>query len=124
MLFPIQVLPLLWFVVLPSWVGTEATLDDCDIIEFYERADLDSGSKSIGAYGGIEDAEAVLIPTSVEEGNYEVTVRRIDQNFYQINGTSIVIETRYCNEYSTYGTEAVMMVESNYGYTKGTIIFE
>ena len=124
MLFPIQVLPLLWFVVLPFWVGTESTLDDCDIIEFYERTDLDSGSKSIGAYGGIEDAEAVLIPTSVEEGNYEVTVRRIDQNFYQINGTSIVIETRYCNEYATYGTEAVMMVESNYGYTKGTIIFE
>ena len=124
MIVPIQVLPLLWFVVLPSWVGTEATLDDCDIIEFYERTDLDSGSKSIGAYGGIEDAEAVLIPTSVEEGNYEVTVRRIDQNFYQINGTSIVFETRYCNEYATYGTEAVMMVESNYGYTKGTIIFE
>lgn len=124
MIVPIQVLPLLWFVVLPSWVGTEATLDDCDIIEFYERTDLDSGSKAIGAYGGVEEAEAVLIPTSVEEGNYEITVRRIDQNFYQINGTSIVIETRYCNEYATYGTEAVMMVESNYGYTKGTIIFE
>ena len=124
MLFPIQILPLLCFVALDAGMDTDATLDDCDIIEFYERTDLNSGSKSIGAYGGVEEAEAVLIPTSVEEGNYEVTVRRIDQNFYQINGTSIVIETRYCNEYATYGTEAVMMVESNYGYTKGTIIFE
>ena len=124
MLFPIQVLPLLWFVVLPSWVGTDATLDDCDIIEFYERMELSYGSKVIGSFGGVEDAEGVLVPTEVEIGNYEVTVRRLDQNFYLVIGTSIVIETNYCMEYAAYGSDAIMMVESNYGYTKGTIIFE
>jgi len=99
-------------------------IDDCDIVEFYERMELSYGSKVIGSFGGVEDAEGVLVPTEVEIGNYEVTVRRIDQNFYQINGTSIVIETNYCMEYAAYGSDAIMMVESNYGYTKGTIIFE
>jgi len=101
-----------------------AVIDNCDIVEFYERMDLSYGSKVIGSYGGVEDAGGVLVPTEVEIGNYEVTVRRIDQNFYQIAGTSIVIETSYCMEYAAYGSDAIMMVESNYGYTKGTIIFD
>ena len=101
-----------------------AAIDDCDITEFYERMELDNGAKIIGVYGGVEEGEAILVPTEVEIGNYEVSVRRIDQNFYQIEGTSIVIETNWCSEYASYGVDAVMMVESNYGYTKGTIIFE
>ena len=58
----------------------ENAIDDCDIIEFYERIELDSGAKIIGAYGGVEEGEAVLVPTEVEIGNYEVSVRKIDQN--------------------------------------------
>jgi hypothetical protein len=91
---------------------------------FYERIELDNGAKIIGACGGVEEGESVLVPTEVEIGNYEVSVRKIDQNYYQIEGTSTVIETNWCSEYATYGVDAVLMVESNYGYTKGSIIFE
>lgn len=104
--------------------SSNIAIDDCEIVEFYERIELDRGAKIIGAYGGVEEGEAVLVPTEVEVGNYEVSVRRIDQNYYQIEGTSTVIETNWCSEYATYGIDAVLMVESNYGYTKGSIIFE
>ena len=117
--------PFLSLLLIFSSVNTgRETVDDCDIIEFYERIELDSGAKIIGAYGGVEEGEAVLVPTEVEIGNYEVSVRKIDQNYYQIEGTSTVIQTNWCSESATYGVDAVLMVESNYGYTKGSIIFE
>ena len=112
------------FLMISSVNTSEETVDDCEIVEFYERIELDNGAKIIGAYGGVEEGEAVLVPTEVEIGNYEVSVRKIDQNYYQIEGTSTVIETNWCSEYAAYGVDAVLMVESNYGYTKGSIIFE
>ena len=125
MLQIIACFPVLSLLLMFAAVNTdEEVIDDCDIIEFYERIELDSGAKIIGAYGGVEEGEAVLVPTEVEIGNYEVSVRKIDQNYYQIEGTSTVIETNWCSEYATYGIDAVLMVESNYGYTKGSIIFE
>ena len=67
--------------------SSNIAIDDCEIVEFYERIELDRGAKIIGAYGGVEEGEAVLVPTEVEVGNYEVSVRRIDQNYYQIDLT-------------------------------------
>lgn len=49
-------------------------------------------------------------------------VTREDSNFYRICGTDIFVETRYCYEYATR-EEVLLNVTSNYGYTRGEIIF-
>lgn len=93
-----------------------------DIAGIYEKTELKAGSKAIDSYNDVTDAKYVLIPTRVDTGKYEVELTRIDSNFYQIYGTSLVIETKYCHEYATRD-DAILSITSNYGYTRGEIIF-
>ena len=93
-----------------------------DIAGIYEKVELKSGSKVIDAVGSVSDASAVLVPTKVDEGKYEVELTRIDKDFYQICGTSLYIETKYCYEYATWD-DAILNITSNYGYTRGEVIF-
>ena len=72
-----------------------------DIAGIYEKQELKSGSKVIDSYNDVKDAKYVLIPTKIDTGKYSVELTRIDSNFYQVYGTSIVIETKYCYEYAT-----------------------
>ena len=93
-----------------------------DIAGIYEKQELKSGSKVIDSYNDVKDAKYVLIPTKIDTGKYSVELTRIDSNFYQVYGTSIVIETEYCYEYATRD-DAVLNITSSYGYTRGEIIF-
>lgn len=93
-----------------------------DIAGIYEKTELKAGSKAIDSYNDVTDAKYVLIPTRVDTGKYEVELTRIDSNFYQIYGTSLVIETKYCHEYATRD-DAILSITSNYGYTRGEVIF-
>ena len=121
-LIPLVILSTTEEVVPPSPPYDEVR--ECDIREFYSRLELDYGTKILDRFGNVEEGEAVLVSTSLESGNYEVEVKRLAQNFYQIIDTDLVIETNYCSVYVTYREVAVLMVESKYGFTKGTIIFE
>ena len=96
--------------------------DTYDVVQVYEAVELKSGSKSIDSYGNVEDAKIVLVPTKLDEGKYSVELTKVDSNFYKIYGTDLYIETRYCYEYATRD-DAVLIIESNYGYTKGEVIF-
>ena len=78
---------------------SNSTANSYDIAGIYEKQELKSGSKVIDSYNDVKDANYVLIPTKVDTGKYEVELTRIDTNFYQIYGTSLVIETKYCHEY-------------------------
>lgn len=93
-----------------------------DIAGIYEKTELKAGSKAIDSYNDVTDAKYVLIPTRVDTGKYEVELTRINSNFYQIYGTSLVIETKYCHEYATRD-DAILSITSNYGYTRGEVIF-
>lgn len=93
-----------------------------DIAEIYEKVDLKSGSKVLDSYGNVKDAKAVYAPTKIDTGKYEVESTKIDSNFYQIYGTNLYIETKYCYEYATRD-EAILNITSNYGYTRGEVIF-
>ncbi len=93
-----------------------------DIANIYEKIELDSGSKALDSYGNIKEVKAVFVPTKLDTKRYNVEVTRIDSNFYQICGTDIYIETKYCYEYATRD-DAILNITSNYGYTKGEIIF-
>ena len=101
---------------------SNSTANSYDIAGIYEKQELKSGSKVIDSYNDVKDANYVLIPTKVDTGKYEVELTRIDTNFYQIYGTSLVIETKYCHEYVARD-DAILSITSNYGYTRGEVIF-
>ncbi|ROL58686.1 hypothetical protein D9V86_11675 [Bacteroidetes/Chlorobi group bacterium ChocPot_Mid] len=58
---------------------------------------------------------------SSEATDYSVRVKRIAQDLYQINNSSIYVKTRYCHEYS-YGDEAILSY-TGHGYIKGKLYF-
>ena len=92
------------------------------IYKIYEKIELDNGAKVIDNWGNIEEAKAVLVPTEIDCGRYSVEITRISSNFYQICGTSLYIETKYCYEYATR-EEVLLNITSTYGYNLGDVIF-
>lgn len=103
-----------------SW--TSSSTKSYDLAGVYEKVELNAGSKSMDTYGNIEEAKAVFVPTKIDTGKYEVELTRIDSNFYQICGTNLYIETKYCYEYATRD-DAILSITSSYRYTHGEVIF-
>jgi len=56
------------------------------------------------------------------EDTYRVEVTRISNDLYKIDGTDYIIKTRYCYEYR-YSDDAILIIESTYGYNIGRLIF-
>lgn len=96
--------------------------DSYDIAGIYEKVELKDGAKVMDSYGNIKDAKAVYVPTKIDTGKYEIELTKIDSNFYQIYGTNLYIETKHCYEYATRD-DAILNITSNYGYTRGEVIF-
>jgi hypothetical protein len=93
-----------------------------DIEEVYSSTPA-KDVKVLTSKGEIADAELLLAPCKkYQTGKYTVTISRKASNLYQIDGKDIFIKTRYCNEYITR-EDVVMVIESNYGYTRGKLIF-
>ena len=97
-------------------------VESYDIVEIYEKVELKEGSKVMDSYGSLKDAKAVYVPARLSTGRREVQITRIDSNFYQICGTSYFVETKYCYEYATRES-VVLNITSNYGYTRGEVVF-
>ncbi len=95
-----------------------------DIAELYSVIKPASGTKAVGKYDKTIDVEYILSPTKVDKGKYVVNVKKIGDNLYLIKDTDICVETKYCHEWASFSEEVVLIVESNYGYTKGKIIFD
>lgn len=110
------------FIFLTSFHSVKTSGNECEIAEFYKSIDPDSDTKVLTKSGDLEEVELLFIPTKMEEGVFKVDLTRKESNLYKIEGTNYYIETRYCYEYAT-SEEAILKVESNYGYTKGKIIF-
>ena len=102
-------------------MGSQET-ESYTIYKIYEKIELDKGSKVIDSWGNVEDAKAVLVPTEIDRGRYSVEITRISSNLYQICGTSLYIETKYCYEYATR-EEVLLNITSTYGYDLGEVIF-
>lgn len=102
-------------------MGSQET-ESYTIYKIYEKIELDRGSKVIDGWGNVEDAKAVLVPTEIDRGRYSVEITRISSNLYQICGTSLYIETKYCYEYATR-EEVLLNITSTYGYDLGEVIF-
>lgn len=96
---------------------------ECDIKQIYQTIEPDNGVKVLTSNGEIEEVELILIPTKIEEGTYKIEITRKGNNIYKLEGTNYYVETSYCFEFTNYD-DAVLILESNYGFYKGKIIFE
>lgn len=94
------------------------------ISEFYSVIKPTSGTKAVGRYDKVVDVEYILSPIKVDKGKYVVEVKKIGDNLYQVKDTDLCVETRYCHEWASISEKVVLIIESNYGYTKGKIIFD
>lgn len=113
---------LLFCVFILTSFTSKVVSTECEVAEFYRGIEAENKTKVITSLGDIEEAEIILLPTEMEEGTFKIEITRKGSNIYKVDGTSYYIETKYCYEYATYD-EAILKVESNYGYTKGKIIF-
>ena len=96
--------------------------DKYDLVEIYKGYEADSGTLALCGYGNVEEVQTVLIPTTQKTGKYEVELTRVANDIYRVDGTNIYLKLRYCYEYA-YSDEAILIIESNYSYTKGEVIF-
>lgn len=105
-----------------SSVTSNVKGSEYDVAQIYEGTMADSGVKALTSRGDLEEVELILTPSKIKEGTYKVEITRKGSDLYKLEGTNYYIETRYCYEYATYDN-AILEIESNYGYTKGTIYF-
>ena len=95
-----------------------------DISEFYSIYKPEVGTIAISSFSTTENVEYILTPTKLEAGKYDVEVKKIGDNLYQVKDSDICVKTRYCHEWASFAEKVVLIIESNYGYTKGKVIFE
>lgn len=104
-----------------SSVPFSATDADCDIEKILEARELPSGSMVMGAYGDLTEVSTVLVPRTLEQGKYEVTVSRESDNLYLIDGEGLYLKTSVCTEYATMQDAVLEVTSSQYGF--GTLYF-
>lgn len=103
--------------------STGASGNNCEVANFYKAIVPESGTKVLTSSENLEKAELILVPALFEEGTFNIEISRKGSNIYKLEGTNYYIETRYCYEYATY-EDVILKVESNYGFTKGTLYFD
>lgn len=116
LIFVILVIPLAFF------ANTNHSSGSCTVKQIYSAIIPESGVKAITDMGEITDVSVILSPVSIDPGEYSVSLTRKASNLYKIEGTDYYIETTYCYEFATYD-DAILEVESSYGYSIGTITF-
>lgn len=105
-----------------SW-SQYGSLKAYDVEVLYSVQNVTSGTIAITKMGQTEEIEKILVPMKLNPGTYKVNIKRIDSNIYEIVGGSIYIKTRYCYEY-TYGEDAILDINTSYGFNIGKLIFE
>ncbi len=116
-----KVIIILLFFLIASTIHAESSYDIADFYSVYKPS---SDTKAIDKNDRAVDVKYLLTPTRIDTGKYIVKVKKIGDNLYKIIDKDICIETRYCHEWASYSEEVVLIVDSNYGYTKGKIIFD
>lgn len=98
----------------------------CDVSNLYQAETVPGGIKVLTTDDEIGDLDEVvqliLKETTLDAGTYEIELTRKGSNLYKVDGTNLYIETRYCYEYG-YGEDAILRMTSNYGFTKGQVIW-
>lgn len=98
------------------------TSNSITVLCVYEAVELPSEAKAFDSNSNLEEVKASFIPTKVDTRKYTVDVIRIDTDFYQICETDLYFETQFCHEYAIC-EEVVLNIKSNYGQTRGEVVF-
>jgi hypothetical protein len=101
----------------------DITSSEFDVAGFYRGTTPTTGTKVLTQSDQLDDAQLILVPLKIDEGDYAISVTRKGSNLYLIDNKNIYIETKYCYEYSMM-QKAVLKVESNFGMTKGKLVFK
>jgi hypothetical protein len=103
---------------------TGGSATECDIVNFYNGVTPDKGTKCLmsGYNTEMKEVDVILVPVKIDAGKYTVSLSRTMSNLYKIDGTDLYVETTYCYEYANRH-DAILIVESGFGYNKGKIIF-
>ena len=101
-----------WLLIIPSLAFSQSysDWDDHDVIRFYKKIDLDYNSLDEDG----EEIDEIYVPTKVEDGTYEVEVRKVSSKLYQIYGTNIYMFFRYSPYMYNYD-EGILEVSYNSG---------
>jgi hypothetical protein len=94
-----------------------------DIDNVYSGIECDTDTKVLTSYGNLEEAETILVPTSLKSGKYVVKISEKATNLYYIEDTKLYIEAPYCYK-SVYYEEVILIIDNKYGITTGKLIFE
>jgi hypothetical protein len=99
-----------------------AKSDEYDIATIYKGIEAKADTKAITNDDELVEIETLLVPTTLKQGRYKVDVTKKGDDLYQISGTEIYLETRLCLELAILES-VIVIIENNYGYPKGKIIF-
>ena len=108
---------LLLTITIPSLVYSQSykDWDDDDVVRFYKKIDLDYDTLDEDG----EEIDEIYIPTKIDDGTYEVEVRKVSSKLYQIYGTNIYMYFRYSPYLYNYD-EGILEVS----YSSGTFYEE
>ena len=85
--------------------------DNHDVIRFYKKVELDYNSLDKDG----EEIEEVYVPTKkIDDGTYEIEVKKVSSKLYQISGTNIYMYFRY-SPYLYNFDEGILEVSYNSG---------
>ncbi len=103
---------LLFFIFFPLvFLGQSYTdWEEHDIVRFYKKINLDYNSLD----GDGEEIDEIYVPTKVEDGAYEIEVKKVSSKLYGVYGTEIYIYFRYSPYLYNYD-EGVLIVSYNTG---------
>ncbi len=103
---------LLLIIAFPSVVFSQSykDWDDHDVVRFYKKIDLDYNTLDEDG----EEIDEIYVPTKIEDGTFEVEVRKVSSKLYQIYGTNIYMYFRYSPYLYNYD-EGILEVSYNSG---------
>ena len=87
--------------------------EEYTIEKFYKKVDLDYGVLDEGG----DDIDFVFVPTDIDQGTYEVEIADGPGDLYEIKGTDYYCTFRGYYDYTGYGDEGILKVESSSYYS-------
>ena len=94
-----------------------------NVVAVYGGQEIKGDAKAIKKNGTVvDDVQTILVKTELSVGRYDVKVTKVDTDLYQVYGTDIYIQTRFCFQYA-YRQEAILNITSRYGINIGELIF-
>ena len=95
----------------------------CDVRGVYKAVDAPAGTLAITGTGELQEISAVVVPTTLGAGTYDVAVTRKAQDLYVVEGAGIYLRTFACYEYA-YSQKAILRYQGGNYVGAGKLVFQ